>query len=63
MIRLRAVAAVCDRRGQPIAFGGSSSVRTQIPDFTGARRRKKTGKLWQNHGQQNDWGRNGEALE
>jgi hypothetical protein len=43
-------------------------VRTQIPDFTGARRRKKTGKIWQNHGQQNDWGKtemlkNGEALE
>ena len=25
-------------------------------------RRKKTGKLWQNHGQQNDYGKNGNAL-
>jgi hypothetical protein len=44
------VAAVCDRRGQSIPLGGSSSVRTEISDFIAAKRRKKTGKLWQNHG-------------
>ena len=42
---LVSVAAVYDRRGQPISLGGSSSVRTQIPDFTAAKRRKNYGRM------------------
>jgi hypothetical protein len=42
---LVSVAAVCDRRGQPISLGGSSSVRTEIPDFIAAKRRGNYGKI------------------
>jgi|GEM_PF-4479577 len=39
------VAAVCDRRGQPISLGGASSVRTEISDFIAAKRRGNYGKI------------------
>jgi hypothetical protein len=34
-----------DCRGQPISFGGSSSVRTPISDFIAAKRRGNYGKI------------------
>jgi len=39
-----------DKISESIPLGGSSSVRNEIPDFTGARSREKTAKIWQNHG-------------
>ena len=59
------VAAVYDRRGQSIPLGGSSSVRTEIPDFIAAKRRGNYGKIMDSKiiGGETERLKNGEALE
>ena len=54
-----------DKISESIPLGGSSSVRTEIPDFIAAKRRGKYGKIMDSKmiGGETERLKNGEALE